>query len=146
MYGFSISLNESFENALNRVTTALKDEGFGILTEIDVKATLKKKLGVDMPPYTILGACNPPLARQALEADPDIGLLLPCNVVVRQEDSGWVTVAFMDPLAVLGLVDKPGVKELATEARRKLEFVREALSEPGSHEPVYRERVDAKKP
>ena len=146
MYGFSINLDESFESALNRVTTALEDEGFGILTEIDVKATLKKKLGVDMPPYTILGACNPPLAHQALEADPDIGLLLPCNVVVRQEDSGWVTVAFMDPLAVLGLVDKPGVKVLATEVRRKLEFVREALSEPGSQESVYRERVDAKKP
>lgn len=134
MYGFSINLNESFEDAISRVTEALKDQGFGILTEIDVKATLKSKLDVDRQPYTILGACNPPLAHQALEADPDIGLLLPCNVVVRQEDSGWVTVAFMDPLAVLGLVDKPGVKELANEVRRKLECVRESLSEPGSHE------------
>lgn len=129
MYGFSINLNDSFEDTITRVTDALKDQGFGILTEIDVKATLKAKLDVDRLPYIILGACNPPLAHQALEADPDIGLLLPCNVVVRQEDDGSVTVAFMDPVAVLGLVDKPGVETLAIEVRDKLERARDMLRE-----------------
>ena len=129
MYGFSINMNGYFEDTVTRVTEALKEEGFGILTEIDIKATLKAKLDLDRLPYTILGACNPPLAHQALEADPDIGLLLPCNVVVRQEEDGSITVAFMDPAAVLGLVDKPGVKALATEVRSKLERIRDALQE-----------------
>lgn len=127
MYGFSITLNNSFGDTINRVTEALKDQGFGILTEIDVKATFKAKLNVDRLPYTILGACNPSLAHQALEADPDIGLLLPCNVVVREEEDGSITVAFMDPTAVLGLVDNPGVATLAAEVRGKLERVRDAL-------------------
>jgi len=129
MYGFSINMNGYFEDTVTRVTEALKEEGFGILTEIDIKAALKAKLYLDRLPYTILGACNPPLAHQALEADPDIGLLLPCNVVVRQEEDGSITVAFMDPAAVLGLVDKPGVKALATEVRSKLERIRDALQE-----------------
>jgi uncharacterized protein (DUF302 family) len=129
MYGFSINLNGDFEDVITRVTEALKEQGFGVLTEIDVKATLKAKLDVDRLPYTILGACNPTLAQQALEADPDIGMLLPCNVVVRQEDDGAVTIAFMDPAAVLSLVDKPGVEALATEVRGKLERVRDALRE-----------------
>lgn len=129
MYSFSITLNDSFEDTITRVTEALMEEGFGILTEIDVKATLKAKLGVDRLPYTILGACNPPLAHQALEVDPDIGLLLPCNVVVREEEDGSMTVAFMDPAAVLGLVDKPGVEMLAGEVRGKLERVRDSLGE-----------------
>jgi uncharacterized protein (DUF302 family) len=127
MYGFSINLNNSFEDTIARVTAALKEEGFGVLTEIDVKATLKAKIDVDRLPYTILGACNPPLAHQALETDPDIGLLLPCNVVVRQEEDGSITVAFMDPAAVLALVDKPGIEALAGEVRGRLERVRDTL-------------------
>lgn len=127
MYGFSATLNDSFENAVAHVTEALREQGFGILTEIDVKATLKAKLDIDRRPYVILGACNPPLAHRALEADPDIGLLLPCNVVVRQEDDDSVTVAFMDPAAVLALVDKPGIASLAAEVREKLEQVKTAL-------------------
>ena len=121
MYGFSINLNERFEDVITRVTEALKEQGFSILTVIDVKKTLKDKIDVDLLPYTILGACNPQLARQALEVDPDVGLLLPCNVVVRQEDDASVTVVFMEPAAILGLVEKPGVEALVAVVREKLE-------------------------
>lgn len=127
MYGFSVSVADSFENAITRVTEELQKEGFGVLTEIDVKATLKKKLDIDKRPYTILGACNPVLANQAIDAEPDIGLLLPCNVLVREEEDGSVTVAFMDPSAVLQLVQQDGIADLAGQVKAKLERVRDGL-------------------
>ncbi len=127
MYSFSTELAGNLNEIEQALTAALKDEGFGILTEIDVKATLKEKLGVEKRPYKILGACNPPLAHQAIESDPDIGLLLPCNVVIREEEDGSIRVAFMDPAAVLSLVDQEGVEALAGEVRSRLLRVRDAI-------------------
>ena len=128
MYGFNVTVKGDMQSVREKVTAELQKEGFGVLTEIDVAATLKKKIGVDRKPYLILGACNPQLANQAINADPDIGLLLPCNVLLREEDDGSITVGFMDPAAVLGLVDKEGVADLAGDVRSRLERVRDAVA------------------
>ncbi len=127
-YGFKTTLSTTFEAALPRVMAALKAEGFGVLSDIDVAAAMKEKLQVDMPPYRILGACNPPLAHRALEAEPDIGLLLPCNVIVRQDDAGQVTVGFLDPQLMVGLTGNPKIREVADDAAVRLHRVCDALS------------------
>lgn len=126
-FGFGKSVHLSFEQAIEKVTEELAKEGFGILTVIDVQATLKAKLDKDMRPYRILGACNPGLADQAVSAVPEIGLLLPCNVLVREDVDGRVHVSFMDPGAVLGMVDDPRVATLAGMVKQKLENVMSAL-------------------
>ena len=126
-YGFGRTVDLSFDAAVEKVTQELQKEGFGVLTDIDVAATLKKKLNQEMPPYRILGACNPPLAHRALEAEPSIGLLLPCNVVVRQDAAGKVHVEFMDPNAVLDLVNRPEISRIAGEVRQRLERVMQTL-------------------
>lgn len=126
-YGFGKTVDMPFDDAIVHVTQALQVEGFGILSDIDVAGAMKKKLNQDMPPYRILGACNPPLAHRALESEPSIGLLLPCNVVVRQDEAGAVHVEFMDPNAVLELVNKPEITVLASEVRQRLDKVLQAL-------------------
>ena len=121
MYGFTTTLNGiTFDEALQKTTQALKAEGFGVLSDIDVQATMKDKLGVDLPRYRILGACNPPLAYQALQAVPDIGLLLPCNVILREVASDQIVVGFLDPQIMVGLVGKAEVKAVADEAEQRL--------------------------
>lgn len=126
-FGFGKTVELGFDAAIERVTEELAKEGFGILTVIDVQATLKAKLDKDMRPYRILGACNPALAHQAITAVPDIGLLLPCNVLVREDEEGQVHVEFMDPGAVLGLVNDPLVEPLAAQVKQKLENVLAAI-------------------
>ena len=125
--GLNVRLNTDFEEALTRVTAALKAEGFGVLTEIDVKETLKKKLDVDFRPYKILGACNPPLAYRALSAVPEAGLLLPCNVTVSFAEDNVTDVSIIDPLSMLGLVQHPDLEPIAEEARARLDRVAAAL-------------------
>lgn len=131
-YGFGCTLNLSVEDAVARVTDALKAEGFGVLTSIDVQATLKAKLGIAQEPYVILGACNPPLAHRAISADPNIGLLLPCNVVVRAlPDSGQQPrsrVEAADPVSMMSIVRNPELDAVASEARARLERVVASLA------------------
>lgn len=122
-FGFGKKVDLDFDAAIDKVTEDLQTEGFGVLSDIDVAAKLKEKLGEDIPRYRILGACNPVLAHQAIKAVPDIGLLLPCNVLVREDDAGDVSVSFMDPQSVLSLVDNPGVEPLAAEVKARLQRV-----------------------
>ena len=127
-YAYSAKLDLPYEQAIEKVTAALKEEGFGVLTEIDVKATLKKKLDADFRKYVILGACNPPLAHRALATQLDIGLLLPCNVIVYEEEGGSV-VSILDPIAMLGVVDNPALDSVAEDARGRLRRVHESLNQ-----------------
>ena len=121
-YGFGTTLSVPYEEAIPRVTEALKAEGFGVLTEIDVRRTLREKLGAEMEPYIILGACNPSLAHRALEQEPDIGLLLPCNIVVRTEGQGS-RVEVADPQVMLGIVGNKELNAVAEEAQKRLQRV-----------------------
>ena len=121
MYGFTTTLTDlSFDQALEKTIDARKAEGFGVLSDIDVQRAMKDKLDVEMRPYRILGACNPPLAHQALQAEPNIGLLLPCNVIVREEAVGRVVVGFLDPQIMVGLVGKPEIQPVADQAEQRL--------------------------
>lgn len=126
-YYFSRKLNLGFEETIEKATDALKVEGFGVLTEIDVKATLKKKLDVDFRPYRILGACNPPFAYKALQAEDKIGTMLPCNVIVQQTGEGVVEVAAVDPIASMQAIENPGLAEVAQQVQAKLKKVIENL-------------------
>ena len=126
--GIQVHLDAPYEAAVEQVTAALKEQGFGVLTEIDVKATMKQKLDVDFKKYVILGACNPPLAHRALSAEPAIGLLLPCNVIVYEDEAGGSVVSLVDPIAMLGFVDNPALAPVAQEARTRLEKVAAALA------------------
>ena len=127
-YGFGVNLDASYEEAVVRTKEALKTQGFGVLSEIDVRQTLHDKLGVEMEPYVILGACNPPLAHRALETEPEIGLLLPCNVVVRARGAGS-RVDIADPQAMLGIAGADQLDEVAQEDKRRLQLVAQALAE-----------------
>lgn len=129
MYGHHIEIAGPFDRALERVQAALKAEGFGVLSDIDIQKAMKEKLGKDMPAYRILGACNPPLAHQALQADPEIGLLLPCNVTVRQADGDRVVVGFLDPQIMVQLTNNAAVGAVANDAGERLLRVQRGLEE-----------------
>ncbi len=129
MYQFSTTLAKDFETVVSQVTEELKKEGFGVLTEIDFQKTLKAKINKDMRPYKVLGACNPPLAAQALDIEPNVGLLLPCNVLVKEEEDNRVSVNFLDPMAILELVENTSdLEKFGQDVRGRLERVRDALN------------------
>ena len=127
--GRTVYLETDMDDALDKVANALKAEGFGILTEIDVKATLKTKIDVDFRPYRILGACNPPLAHRALSATPNAGLLLPCNVTVSEVGARRIEVSIVDPMAMMNIIDDPNLRSVADEAKDKLDRVANHLEE-----------------
>lgn len=127
LYGFGLKVNLPYAQAVERTKAALKEQGFGVLTEVDIKQTMKEKRGVDFRPYVILGACNPPLAEQALATELDLGLLLPCNVVVYETEGGSVVQA-MDPVPVLGLVGNPRLEPIAREVKARLQAALTGLS------------------
>ena len=130
--GFEVKMEQSYEEAVGLVTDALKAEGFGVLTEIDVKATLKKKLDADFRPYVILGACNPPLAYQALSSQPEVGMMLPCNVTVEASNDGGSIIRILDPKMVMGVGvfgENPALSDVAAQAHEKLARVAQSLSE-----------------
>lgn len=128
-YGMRVNLDGTpYEEAVEKATTALKEEGFGVLTEIDVKSTLKEKLDADFRPYIILGACNPPLAKQALDAELEVGALLPCNVIVHEDESGeGSVVSAVEPMMMLGVVDNPELTPIAEDVKERLRRVLESL-------------------
>lgn len=128
-YGFTTTLRIPYQQAIEQTIAVLKEEGFGVLTEIDVQATLKKKLNVDFQRYIILGACNPPLAYQALQVEPEVGLLLPCNVIVYEAGASQSVVSVVDPLTMLGIVENESLATVAEEAKSRLVRVVEKLSQ-----------------
>jgi uncharacterized protein (DUF302 family) len=130
-YAFSTVLDTSYEDAISKVTDALKGEGFGVLTEIDVRATLKKKLDADFRKYVILGACNPPYAYKTLQADLDVGLLLPCNVIVYETDDQKAYVSALNPVSALGVIKSEEIREIAEEVSAKLKTVIDKVAERG---------------
>ena len=132
MYGFNVTLKTTFDEAVSTVLDALKQEGFGVLSDLDIQAAMKEKLGAEIRRYRILGACNPPLALKALTADPDIGLLLPCNVVVREDADGGITVGLVDPQAMMQVASNAQVKDVANDASARLRRVRDALAKKAS--------------
>ena len=127
-FGIRVTLNVPYEAAIEKATAALKEEGFGVLTEIDVKGTLKKKLDADFRRYVILGACNPKLAYQALQNELEIGLLLPCNVIVYETDEGQSTISIIDPLSMMGVVESEPLLQVADQAKARLTRVKEKLA------------------
>ena len=127
-YTMSTTLARPYEDTVEAVRAALAEQGFGVLTEIDLKATLKAKIDADIAPYVILGACRPPLAHKAVQADPSVGALLPCNVVVRAQDEGTTVVEALDPDVMMAVADSPELKEVAVDARARLEAALESLS------------------
>jgi uncharacterized protein (DUF302 family) len=129
-YAFTVHLDADYEDALESTVAALKEQGFGIITQIDMKQTLKQKIGVDFRKYAILGACDPKLANRALSTEPEMGLLLPCNVVVYEDEdgAGGTTVSIVDPIGMLGSIEEPGLQQVADEAHAKLSKVAAALA------------------